>query len=572
MPNTKILKDKGQEFYPITHVSCVVGMENNGRMNATYAWDGTDTPDVSKIPSGVVVTYNGTTYTGTLAASASTTGMFYLVPSTTVTGEWDRYITEVSGSSFAWKAAGNTAIPSPTIADNLTTDDATQALSAKQGKVLDGKVSQLRQEVTADVSQLEAKVTDLELPSGSYTQAQARVYNQPGLWSWLLIQPGTTIKKPIWHIGSGVFIDAVGAVVEFPVVTPATPTFSPDGGSVPEGTVVTLACATPDADIYVSTDDGETYTKTSTVTISEAVTLMAYSELEGIRSAVVSKVFTIAIDHRFKFTVKLDQDNATVYVPVAAGTSYTMEVDWGDGSTQDTYNNQLIGAKNCKHIYSGLAGDTFQITLRGTAIPRLYFYQTTAFTQAQLYSIDDNTLEIQTDFSFNGIISLEGCTQLVSLADNSFSNALSKIGIIFKRCSSLPTLSVGLLSIFAEGGISNVGSMFSGCTALELSSAFMASLKTKLSSAINVVYGMFYNCKGNITIPDNFFDNLADDTVADFRAMTINATGVYGDAKALYDVLVTKATSSAQTTNCFIGTNLSNRNQVPTTWGGTMTV
>jgi len=162
MPNTKILKDKGQEFYPITHVSCVVGMENNGRMNATYAWDGTDTPDVSKIPSGVVVTYNGTTYTGTLAASASTTGMFYLVPSTTVTGEWDRYITEVSGSSFAWKAAGNTAIPSPTIADNLTTDDATQALSAKQGKVLDGKVSQLRQDVTDDVSQLEAKVDDFE--------------------------------------------------------------------------------------------------------------------------------------------------------------------------------------------------------------------------------------------------------------------------------------------------------------------------------------------------------------------------------------------------------------------------
>ena len=147
MPNTKILKDQGQEFYPITHVSCVVGMENNGRMNATYAWDGTGTPDVSKIPSGVVVTYNGTSYTGTLAASASTTGMFYLVPSTTVTGEWDRYITEVSGSSFAWKAAGNTAIPSPTIADNLTTDDATQALSAAQGVVLDGKVSQLEAKV-----------------------------------------------------------------------------------------------------------------------------------------------------------------------------------------------------------------------------------------------------------------------------------------------------------------------------------------------------------------------------------------------------------------------------------------
>ena len=66
-------------------------------------------------------------------------------------------------------AQGNTgsSVDYPfTIVNNLTTDDATQALSAAQGKVLDGKVSQLQQEVTADISQLEAKVDDLS--TGKY--------------------------------------------------------------------------------------------------------------------------------------------------------------------------------------------------------------------------------------------------------------------------------------------------------------------------------------------------------------------------------------------------------------------
>ena len=445
------------------------------------------------------------------------------------------------------------------LVNNCTTDDATKGLAASQGVALQ-----------AEVSQLEAKVNDLELPSGSYTQAQARVYDHPEEWCFLLNQPGTGILKPIWHIGNGVFIDAAGAVISFEVVTPASPTFSPDGGAVSEGTVVTLACATPNADIYVSTDNGETYTKTSTVTISEAVTLMAYSELEGIRSSVVSKAFTIAVDHRFKFTVKLDQDNATVYVPVAAGTYYTMEVDWGDGSTPDTYNNQLIGPKNCKHIYSGLAGDTFQITLRGSVIPKLYFSTTSTFTQAQLYSVDDNTLDVVTEFANNGILTFGSCANLVSICNNAFSNAGTKNGIIFTGCGSLTTLGAGILSIFENGGISSVGTMFSGCTSLSLSQEFMSVLASKIG-AVSSLYYMFNGCKGNIPIPNNFFDNLEANSVSEFRTMIgSTATGVTGDAKALYDVLVTKATSSANTANCFSGTNLSNRNQVPTAWGGTM--
>ena len=155
MPNTKILKENGQEFYPVTHASLIVGMENQGRMDATYAWDGTGTPDIAKIPAGVVVTYDGTNYTGTLAASADTAGRFYLVPSTTVTGEYDRYLTDATGSTITWKPAGTTAIPTPSILDNVTSTDTDKALSANQGKLLKD-----------DLSQLEAKVDELAGETG----------------------------------------------------------------------------------------------------------------------------------------------------------------------------------------------------------------------------------------------------------------------------------------------------------------------------------------------------------------------------------------------------------------------
>jgi hypothetical protein len=82
-------------------------------------------------------------------ASAETAGKIYYVGPTD--GEYERYITSAVEGSYDWIDLGGTSIPLPSIADNLTTDDATQALSAKQGKVLDGKISQLRHNIEAKV-------------------------------------------------------------------------------------------------------------------------------------------------------------------------------------------------------------------------------------------------------------------------------------------------------------------------------------------------------------------------------------------------------------------------------------
>lgn len=93
---------------------------NNG-VGFTIAWNGAAAPDVSKIPAGVVVKYNGTEYTGTMAASTAETGTFYLVKSSTqveTLDVYDEYI--VVGSPAAWEKIGDTQFDFSSLGDLAT--------------------------------------------------------------------------------------------------------------------------------------------------------------------------------------------------------------------------------------------------------------------------------------------------------------------------------------------------------------------------------------------------------------------------------------------------------------------
>lgn len=146
--NVRQLLDNGVPVYPITEKSLVIGLQDAPFEYYIVAWDGASSPVVANIPAGVTVTYNNATYIGTLAASSTTAQYLYLVASASQPGEYDRYITTRSGSSFVWTALGSTAPVSPVIADNLTTNDSSKALSAKQGKILGEEVSELELKVT----------------------------------------------------------------------------------------------------------------------------------------------------------------------------------------------------------------------------------------------------------------------------------------------------------------------------------------------------------------------------------------------------------------------------------------
>lgn len=97
------------------------------------AWSGLIAPDVTKIPAGVVVTYNDTEYTGTLAASASTQGKIYLVASdathATARDVYEEYITvvlpTVTPVLYTWEALGNTDISLSGLGDLAWKDNVT---------------------------------------------------------------------------------------------------------------------------------------------------------------------------------------------------------------------------------------------------------------------------------------------------------------------------------------------------------------------------------------------------------------------------------------------------------------
>lgn len=114
----QVIQDKsGNNVFPLTHEKAVrdsSGVSLEAKLSAleskTYveAWDGASTPVIANIPAGVVVSYDGTNYTGTLAASSSTDGKIYLVKDGT---EYDRYASTINlGGTYIWSYLGTTAM------------------------------------------------------------------------------------------------------------------------------------------------------------------------------------------------------------------------------------------------------------------------------------------------------------------------------------------------------------------------------------------------------------------------------------------------------------------------------
>ena len=122
MSNVIQIRDKdGKALYPITDISCVIGLEEGAVTEAVLCWDGASTPVVADIPAGVSVTYGGTTYTGTLVASSDTVGKIYMV-ATGTSNNYDRYMPFAGSPSYVWQNIGDTTIDLTTYAKQAELD------------------------------------------------------------------------------------------------------------------------------------------------------------------------------------------------------------------------------------------------------------------------------------------------------------------------------------------------------------------------------------------------------------------------------------------------------------------
>lgn len=94
-----------------------------GGVSYNVAWDGTSEPTVGNIPAGVTVTYNGTTYTGTMEANNATPGAFYLIKSATQVDEkdvYDEYVPVGPDGSKTWEKIGDTQIDLSNVVTNVS--------------------------------------------------------------------------------------------------------------------------------------------------------------------------------------------------------------------------------------------------------------------------------------------------------------------------------------------------------------------------------------------------------------------------------------------------------------------
>lgn len=109
----------------------------------------------------------------------------------------------------------------------------------------------------------------IEYEVGTYAQAWAKSQTDNKIWPWLLVDTvsGATIRKPIWHIGNSVFIDAAGATISIDTSAPSEPTFSQAGGSVSANTQVVITPASGSV-LYYKVNNGSTQTSTGAVTIA----------------------------------------------------------------------------------------------------------------------------------------------------------------------------------------------------------------------------------------------------------------------------------------------------------------
>ena len=407
-----------------------------------------------------------------------------------------------------------------------------------------------------------------KVDSGSWTTASGTSVSIP-------ITGATTIQA--YNVQDGEISDTI--TKSFTLAALAAPSFSvATGTEFPIGGGSVELTGPAGATIYYTTD-GSTPTTASTlysgaiaVNASMTIKAIAHDNTYGDDSAVATAEYTVPVDHKFQFKIRLTGNNSTEYIPVtnSGGPRYDMTIDWGDETTS-TY-NQFGTKKSCGHTYTGSAGDEFTITIRGSRCDQLVWGDNTCCNKDALVAILDNSLECDIKFNFTSSTSDKGFgPNLASICANALHNNTNP-EVIFKS-TALTSLPDGLLSHLTKSGVALTSclQMFYG-TSIVFTADQLNELKSAISSVTDFSL-MFYGFGGSVNIPDDFFDGCAAGTITSVCALTHTAgSHVTGDAKKLYDSLLTRITEDTDSVRKLAlgATGLSNRNQVPTTWGGSM--
>ena len=145
----------------------------SGGVSFIVAWDGNSTPVPGNIPAGVVVTYNGTDYTGTMTADSATAGAFYLVKASETSSEddsldiYNEYVPVGPTGSKSWEKIGDTRVDLTNVVTNVSLSKSTDTVLGTDTTFTAASSSVTFSGGTTDVALGEA--TTFALTSGTVT-------------------------------------------------------------------------------------------------------------------------------------------------------------------------------------------------------------------------------------------------------------------------------------------------------------------------------------------------------------------------------------------------------------------
>lgn len=296
-----------------------------GGITFIVAWNGTSAPVAANIPSGVVVNYEGTSYTGTLAAADAQVGAFYLVKSSTQTEVldiYDEYVVITVGTAKSWEKLGDTQIDISTLGALAYKDNVT--LSKGSGDNVLGEATTF----TAGTSSVTfaGGTTDKVLGvDTTFGMTQPTISVTPSTTNIKATASGTAVgangtASAITGFGAHTTDSALGADATFTTtVTPTTTRIKATASGTAVGADGTAAAITG-----FGTHSTETFVKSVSAETSNKLVTTSITGVNG--TATVSKVTSA--------THKL----ATTSVPnvTSAGSASTWTFSMGTGTDAET--------------------------------------------------------------------------------------------------------------------------------------------------------------------------------------------------------------------------------------------
>ena len=201
------------------------------------AWDGTTTPDITKIPDGLVISYSGTSYTGTFDANNAKPGAFYLVkssslPSSQVLDIYQEYIPIGETNSKTWEKLGDTKL-------NLT-DTVTDVTLNKQTNTVIGTNS------TFTITQ-----PTISLATDS-TSGTGKVQVATGINSATVSKSNT--EEVLKSLGTPATANVIGASSTFTITQPTIAVTLADSSAANKQQVVTNVTANKNTITAIATN------------------------------------------------------------------------------------------------------------------------------------------------------------------------------------------------------------------------------------------------------------------------------------------------------------------------------